>query len=434
MNLDLSIFLNCNLNTLHTVSSANTNIDIVLSEYKPLFENYIGKIEGMQARLRLKENVQPVFVKSRPVPFALHDRVKEELQNLINQGVLQPVSTSQWATAIVPVVKASGAIRVCGDYKPTLNPNLIIDDHPLPTINELFAKMSEGQKFSKIDIQQAYLHLEINPDDRELLTLNTSLGLLQPTRLMYGVSSAPAIWQKTMEQILQGIEGLAIFFDDITITAPNDASHIARLIQVFERFRKYNVKINFDKCKFLSNEIEYCGYRITKEGVQKTPSKIKEIENIPRPKNKHDLRVFLGLVNYYARFISNLSTIIHPLNNLIKDSVDWKWDSDCEKAFLWVKKEMNSDRVLMLYNPKLPLTLATDSSQYAVGAVLSHILPDGTEKPIQFASQTLSPTQRKYSNIDREAYAIIFGVRKFYQFLYGDHFQLITDQWLMVRN
>ncbi|KAK9729945.1 RNase H-like domain found in reverse transcriptase [Popillia japonica] len=265
----------------------------------------------------------------------------------------------------MPVVKAKGAIRICGDYKPTLNPNLVVDDHPLPTINEFFTNMSGGQKFSKIDVQQAYLHLEIHSDDREYLTLNTPIGLLQPTRLMYGVASAPAIWQKTMEQMLQGIEGLAIFFDDITVTAPDDATHIKRLSEAFERFHKFNVRINFEKCTFLANEITCCGYRITKDGVSKSPLKVKEIDSISRPENKQELRV------------------------------------------------------LTWYDPKLPLVLATNSSQFAVGAVLSHLLPDASERPIQFASQTLSKTQREYSNIDREAYVTdhqpltqIFGSHK----------------------
>lgn len=323
INLDLSKLVSMNVSPINAIiHSNNTDVNEVLSKYQPLFEKRVEKIKGIQARLRLKPNAQAVFVKSRPIPFALRDRVKEELNNLVKEGVLAPVNTATWASAIMPVVKAKGAIRICGDYKPTLNPNLVVDDHPLPAINEFFTNMSGGQKFSKIDVQQAYLHLEIHSDDREYLTLNTPIGLLQPTRLMYGVASAPAIWQKTMEQMLQGIEGLAIFFDDITVTAPDDATHIKRLSEAFERFHKFNVRINFEKCTFLANEITCCGYRITKDGVSKSPLKVKEIDSISRPENKQELRVFLGLINYYARFIKNLSNIIHPLNNLIRNDVE----------------------------------------------------------------------------------------------------------------
>lgn len=163
-----------------------------------------------------------------------------------------------------------------------------MDDYPLPTVDELFANMAGGEKFTKIDVQQAYLHLELHPNDREYLTLNTSLGLLQPTRLMYGVASAPAIWQKTMEVMLQGIEGVAIFFDDARITGLDDATHIKRIIQVLDRFLKYNVKVNFEKSQFLADEIEYCGYKITRDGIQKSPSKVEALEAIPRPRDKKD--------------------------------------------------------------------------------------------------------------------------------------------------
>nr|CAI5818049.1 unnamed protein product [Callosobruchus analis] len=134
-------------------------------------------------------------MKARPVPFALQPLVEEEIDNLVSQGVLEKVDMSEWATPIVPVVKSNGKVRLCGDFKVTLNPEILVDDHPLPTIDEIFAKMAGGVKFSKIDLSKAYLHLEVKPEHRHLLTLNTHKGLYRSTRLMFGIASAPAIWQ-----------------------------------------------------------------------------------------------------------------------------------------------------------------------------------------------------------------------------------------------
>nr|CAI5842820.1 unnamed protein product [Callosobruchus analis] len=173
-------------------------------------------------------------MKARPVPFALQPLVEEEIDNLVSQGVLEKVDMSEWATPIVPVVKSNGKVRLCGDFKVTLNPEILVDDHPLPTIDEIFAKMAGGVKFSKIDLSKAYLHLEVKPEHRHLLTLNTHKGLYRSTCLMFGIASAPAIWQRIMEQILQGIPGVVIFQDDINVTGPDKETHLYRLRLVLD--------------------------------------------------------------------------------------------------------------------------------------------------------------------------------------------------------
>ena len=149
--------------------------------------------------------------------------------------------------------------------------------------------------------------------------------------------------------------------------------------------------------------------------------------NAPSPKNLHELRSLLGLINYYGKFIPNLATILHPLNDLLKDSVPWEWSNGCEEALGLAKQALVSSEVLMHYDPALPLRLATDASQYGVGAVLSHIDKQGNERPIAYASRTLTKAERNYAQIEREGLAIIFGVKKFHQYVCGRKFQLLTD-------
>ncbi|XP_053698835.1 uncharacterized protein K02A2.6-like [Sabethes cyaneus] len=419
---------------VHAVSAAavspkitNAAVRSLVERYANLYDPSIGKIKGLSAKLVLKANTDPLYIKARPVPFSLREAVETELDILVQNGVLRKVNHSAWATPIVAVPKSNNKVRLCGDYKITVNPNLKVDSHPLPTIEELFANVAGGEKFTKIDLTQAYLQLEVDECDREVLTLSTHKGLYQPTRLMYGIASAPSIWQRLMEQVLNGIQGVTVFLDDIRVTGPNDIIHLQRLEEVLKRLSSYNMRINLDKCTFFANEIEYCGYLINKDGIHKVQKKVEAIQNMPIPENKDQVRSFVGLVNYYGRFFPNLSTTLYPLNNLLKNTVRFDWTKQCEEAFNNVKKEMQSEKFLVHYDPSLPLVLATDASPYGVGAVLSHIYHDGPERPIQFASQTLNATQQAYKQVDREAYAIIFGVRKFYQYLYGRRFTLITD-------
>ncbi|XP_062708968.1 uncharacterized protein K02A2.6-like [Aedes albopictus] len=399
----------------------------LLEEFASVFDESIGKIDKIHASLHLKSDSKPIFLKARSLPFSIRDVVEQEINSLVESGVLVKVNRSEWATPIVPVMKSDNKVRLCGDYKLTVNRCLLVDEYPLPTVNELFSDMAGGEKFTKLDLAQAYLQMMVLPEHQPMLTLNTHLGLYQPTRLMYGVASAPAIYQREISQILQGIPGVTVFLDDVKITGPDDETHLSRLREVLKRFHEYNIRVNVDKCEFFADSIEYCGYIVDRQGIHKMPQKVDAIQRMPRPENRDQVRAFMGLVNYYGRFINDLSTKLYPLNSLLKEKMPFAWNESCEKAFKWIKAEMQSDRVLAHYDSSVPLVLATDASPYGVGAVLSHIYPDGTERPIQYASQTLNTTQQNYTQIDKEAYAIIFGVRKFYQYLFGRKFTLVTD-------
>lgn len=414
---------------IYTISiDVKTALNELVQRFARVFDtSTAGKITGSQARLHLKPDFTPKFYKARRLPFPMIKPVEKELENLVAEEALIKVDTSEWATPIVPVPKSHGAVRICGDYKITVNLALLVDEYPLPTINELFSTMAGGDKFSKIDLSKAYLQMEVHPDDRHLLTLSTHKGLYQPTRLMFGVANAPAKFQRFMEWLLRDIPGVSVFIDDIRVTGENDAQHIERLTEVLSRLNKHNMRVNLTKSEFMKERIEYCGYVIDRKGIRKVQRKVDAITKMKIPSNRDEVRAFLGLINYYGRFLSNLSTILYPINQLLKDTVSFDWSKECQHAFNTVKQMIASDLVLAHYDPREILVLATDASPVGVGAVLSHIYKDGVERPIQFASQTLSPTQQRYSQIDREAYAIIFGIRKFYQYVFGRKFILVTD-------
>ncbi|XP_029163050.1 uncharacterized protein K02A2.6-like [Nylanderia fulva] len=427
------VFLACNAQVNTVTVDAKSKLQAILEKYRNIRSSEFASIKDIQVHLKLKKDASPIFVRARPVPFKLQMLVEKELDTLEQAGIIEKVESSKWATPIVPILKKDGKIRICGDYKATLNRHLIVDEYPFPAVDELFMKLANGKKFSKIDLKQAYLQLEIAPEDRELLTISTSKGLYKVNRMMYGIAPGPTIWQRKIENILQGIPGVAIFFDDIVITGSTDTEHLTRLEEVLSRLHKFNVRINLEKSKFFLDKVDYCGYVVDRVGVHKDNRKIEAIQNMPRPKDVSEIRAFTGMINYYGRFIQNLSSILHPLNKLLQKEVRFVWSKECETAFNKAKAAFTSKQMLVHFNPKLPLVLATDASSYGVGAVLSHRYPDGSEKVIQFASQTFSKVQSKYSQIDKEAFAIIFGVKKFVQFLYGNKFTLITDHRPLVQ-
>uniref|UniRef100_A0A1X7VNS7 Reverse transcriptase domain-containing protein n=1 Tax=Amphimedon queenslandica TaxID=400682 RepID=A0A1X7VNS7_AMPQE len=320
-----------------SVKTANTEVQKVLSKYSEAFKAKLGTFLHHQVTLRLKHGAAPRYFRPRAIPFALKKGVEEELQKLEQQGVLESVVSSDWAAPIVVVPKKDGSIRICGDYKVTLNPVLDIDMYPLPKPQELFASLAGGQKFTKLDLSQAYQQLQLDPKSREMVTINTHKGLYRYNHLPFGVASALAVFQRTMDHILRGIPQVLCYLDDNLITGRNDAEHLC-----------------------------------------------------------------------------NLELVLHRL-----EDVTWEWTEHCAQAFAEAKASLTSNNVLIHFDPALPISLATDASTYGIGAVVSHTMPDGRERPVAFASRTMTATEKNYSQLEKEALAIVFGVKKFHQNLYG---------------
>ncbi|XP_048775178.2 uncharacterized protein K02A2.6-like [Ostrea edulis] len=403
-----------------------TSISEILDKYKDVFNDDVRTLKGITVKLSLKEN-KPKYVKARTVPFSLRAKVEEELERLEPEGTLTKVQHSEWATPIVPVLKKNGSVRICGDFKVTLNPVLNVDQYPLPKIDDIFANINGGSHFSKIDLKQAYLQLPVDEECKELLTINTHRGLYRYNRMAFGIASAPAIWQRTIEQILQGVPGTQCILDDMVITGKTDEEHLQNLEKVLQRLSEYGLRENLNKCEFFKENITFCGHVIDRHGLHKTPEKVDAIVKAPSPSNVSQLRSFLGLVNYYGKFLPDLATVLGPLHKLLQKDCQWKWTEACEESFNKVKDLVASDMVLTHYSPDLPISLACDASPYGLGAVISHELPDGTEKPIAFASRSLAPAEKNYSQIDKEALGIIWGIKKFHAYLFGRKFKLITD-------
>ena len=399
-------------------------VDQLVKKYDDLFQDGLGTMKNIQARLSIQPNATPRFYKPRSVPYALREAIERELERLEHLGVIEKVSHSDWAAPIVPVPKADKTVRICGDYKVTINPVLQVDQFPLPKPEDLFATLSGGRRFSKLDLSHAYQQIVLEPESRKFVTINTHRGLYRYNRLPFGVASAPAMFQQAMEKVLQGLPMVVCYIDDLLVTGRNEEEHLQNLEKVFQRLHDHGLWLKRTKCQFMKPSVEYLGYVIDADGLHTAPNKVAAIANAP---GLQKLRSFLGLVNYYGKFVPDLATIAHPLNRLLGQKVKWHWTADCEHAFRLLKDKLTSTPVLVHYDGTLPLRLACDASSYGVGAVLSHVMADGSERPIAYASKTLSKSECLYAQIEKEALAIVFEVKRFHQYLYGHQFTLVTD-------
>lgn len=410
-----------------TEPAARNGLDSLLAKHKMLFSDQLGTVKGIKVAIHVKPECAPIFFKPRPLPYALREVVEKELEALEKRGTITKVDRSSWAAPIVVVPKKDKSVRLCGDYKVTVNRCIQPETYPLPSAEDLFATLAGGKYFSKIDLTSAYQQLELEPNSKVYTTITTHKGLYRYNRLPFGISTAPSIFQRSMDQILQGLEHVVCYLDDILVTSSTLEDHLQLLDRVLARLTANGIRANLRKCEFLKSSMEYLGYRIDAQGLHPTESKVQAIQNAPSPSNVMELRSFLGLLNYYGRFLTGLSTILKPLHQLLEKDSRWKWTSECEKAFKEAKESLLRSKWLTHYDPSKPLCLACDASPSGVGAVISHIMPNGDEVPIACASRTLSPSERNYAQIEREALGIVFGVKKFHKYLYGRKFTLITD-------
>ena len=406
---------------IHTLHSATW-----INEFPEVTKEGLGLLKGIKATVELEPGAQPKFCRSRPVPFALREQVEQSIHQQVEDGELEPVESSDWAAPIVIVRRKDGGVRICADFKMTINPHLCSKTFPLPTPDEVFSTLARGESFSTLDLARAYKQMEVAPDSQSYLTINTHMGLFRYRRLPFGIATAPAIWQKAMSVVLQGCRGVIYYMDDILVTGQTRKEHEQNLRQVFQRLEQFGLRINLSKCQFFQDSVIYLGHQITREGVQPTEERVSSIMNAPTPQNKVELKSFLGLMTYNIRFLPSLAHVLHPLYKLVHKDARWGWSHAQVKAFKEAKKLVSVTPVLVHYDITKQLKVYCDASPRGVGACLMQVM-DGHERPVAYASRTLTSAETNYAQIECEALAIIFAVKKFHQYLYGRHFVLVTD-------
>ena len=384
-------------------------------------------MKGVEGKLYPDKSAVPKFFKARSVPYAMKDKVGEELLRLKEEGVIEEVYNSEWATPIVPILKRDGTVRICGDYNITLNKVCKLDCYPIPRIDDLYANLAGGKTFTTLDLSNAYLQMPLARESKPLTTINTHLGLFQYNRLCFGIASAPAMFQRVIDNLLKGIKHVCGYLDDILITGASQGEHHNNLSLVLKRLEDAGIRVKEKKCHFMKDEVEYLGYLINKDGLRPVPRNMEAIKEAQVPQNITQLRAFLGMLNYYSKFLKNMSDLLGPLHMLLRKNSRWNWTKECQQAFVESKRRLLNADLLVHFDAGKKIILTCDASQYGIGAVMSHIMEDGTERPISFVSRTLAPAERNYSQIEKEALGVIFAVKKFHRYLFGHKFIIAND-------
>jgi len=369
----------------------------------------------------------PIRQPTRRIPVALQHTVKEEVGKMLQQGVIQP-SSSPWSSPIVMVKKKNGAWRFCIDFR-KVNSVTHKDAYPLPRIDATLDSLAGSSYFTTLDLASGYWQIEMEETDKEKTAFSTPQGHFEFNVMPFGLTNAPATFQRLMECVLAGLgpEQCLVYLDDIIVFGKSFEQHLQRLGRVFERLATSGLKLKFNKCQFVQREVHYLGHIISAEGVRADPAKMRAVTNYPVPTNVKELRQFLGLTNYYRKFVEHYAHITEPLHNLTRKSdKGYCWDCHCQNAFEKLKKHLTSVPILAYPRFDVPFTVCTDASTTAVGGVLSQV-QDGLERVIAYWSRQLQKAERNYSTIEREALAVVGAVKEFYPYIYGFQFELVTD-------
>ena len=225
-----------------------------------------------------------------------------------------------------------------------------------------------------------------------------------------------------MDQILPKLQGILCYLNDILITGKDESEHLNNLEAVLQKLQEHKLRIKSSKSKIMQKSVEYLGQVVSVEGIQTSQRKVEAIQSLTPPSNQKSLRSLLGIINHYGKFIPFLADLSAPLNKLL-----FNWSTHCDESLNKIKEALSSAEVLAHFDPKVPLGLACDASKVGIGAVLYHLYDNGTERPIVYASKALTKAEQNYSQIEREALSLVYGVKKFLQFLFGYKFTLLTD-------
>lgn len=398
-------------------------------EYGTIFDPGLGLAKGFVHRVKTRSTVQPVASKLRRLPLSLRPVVSEELRRLEEMDVIERVEASEWVSPIVVVKKKEGGIRLCVDLRQA-NKAVVADSFPLPHTEELLHSLVGATHFSKLDLASAYHQVLLHPESRDLTAFVTHDGLFRFKRVCFGLASAPSAFQSMMSKILQGCSGVLFYIDDIIVFGKSRKEHMVNLAAVLRRIKEAGLKLN-RKCVFDTQELVFLGHRVTANGIVPLKEKVASIQDTPAPTDAAGLRSFLGLVEYYARFIPNFADIVEPMRVLLRKGQLFEWSGEVEASFRMVKDALASSTILRMFDASLPVVVSTDASDCGLGAVLQQ--REGQElHTVAFASRALSPAERKYSVGEREALACVWACERWHVYLWGRHFTLMTDHQALV--
>jgi transposase InsO family protein len=371
----------------------------------------------------------PVPLAQRPYRAPLNKReiIDNEIDTMLALGVIQP-SNSPWASPVTLVPKRDGTWRFCVDYR-LLNSHTVKDRHPLPLVSDIFDSMAGCSIFSAVDMKTGFWQLPVAEDSRAKTAFVCHRGQFEFLRMPFGLANAPATYQRAMNEILAPFIGkfVQVFIDDVVIYSKTEREHNNHVSQVLEAISKAGLTLKKSKCIWAQKSIPLLGYIVSKQGIQSQPSKTSAIRALPPPTDLHELRRFLGMTGYYRQLIQGYANVAEPLYRLTRKDTVFHWGTEEDMAFEKLKTSLCEAPVMAHPDLSKPYVLYTDACDYAIGGVLCQLDENGIERPIQYISAGLSSIQKRWATIEKEAYAVIYCLKKLRAYLLGAEFRVLTD-------
>ena len=420
-----------NLDSMPISPEQRSRVEAVLERHRGVIGRSgddVGSLKSGSHVIQLIDPLQePVKIPPRRIQGKAKEDVQLEVDRLLDENIIEP-SDSPWSAPVVPIYKPDGSVRLCVDYR-SLNKLTLKDAYPIPNLEDTLYNLYDMHYFSSLDLMRGYYQVPMASESKPLTSFVTSSGQWQFCRMPFGLCNAPATFQRLMNTILSRfpVDRVMVYLDDVLVIGKTFDDHLDTLDQVLDCLSTHGLKVNPRKCQLFQESVKFLGHMVSSSGLSPLHDNIEAITNFSVPRTIKAVQRFLGMINFYRRFIPNCSVIAKPLTSLL-NSRKLAWTEECQLAFEELKSLLVSPPILSFpdFQSSEPLSLYTDASQYGAGAYLAQ-KQDGVERVIAFLSTTFNQAEVQYSVLDKELAAIRWAVKRLKPFLWGRHFVIYSD-------